>query len=139
MSTDGSSIAIRGAIEGFYGTYYTFPERNDLLRFLGQHDFNYYLYAPKNDRQHRARWWEPYPAGVLDNFAETIRVATHAGVTFCYAISFGTPIDFSSASHFEAVTQKFQCFLDRGCRSFGVLYDDSPTYFSEGRASEHFQ
>ncbi|MFW5888016.1 MAG: beta-N-acetylglucosaminidase domain-containing protein, partial [Bacteriovoracia bacterium] len=38
---------IRGVIEGFYGFYYTFSERNDLIKFLGNNNFNYYIYAPK--------------------------------------------------------------------------------------------
>jgi hyaluronoglucosaminidase len=70
------------------------------------------------------RWWEPYPPGVLDQFAETIHVARAAGVTFCYAISFGVPIDYSSEGDFDIVTEKLRAFYDRGCRSFGVLVDD---------------
>lgn len=133
------AFPVRGAIEGFYGTYYTFPERNDLIRFLGRHGFNYYLYAPKNDRQHRTRWWEPYPPSVLERFAETIRIARHAGVTFCYAISFGTPIDFSSVDDFGAVLSKLETFLEMGCRSFGILFDDSPTYYSVPGNRESFR
>jgi hypothetical protein len=44
-----------GVVEGFYGVFYTFPQRNDLIRFIGSHGYNAYLYAPKNDRQHRIR------------------------------------------------------------------------------------
>jgi hypothetical protein len=34
-----SPFAVRGVIEGFYGAYFTFPERRDLIRFLGRHGF----------------------------------------------------------------------------------------------------
>lgn len=139
MAADLEPFAVRGAIEGFYGTYYTFPERNDLIRFLGKHDFNYYLYAPKNDRQHRARWWEPYPPSVMEQFAQTIRISRHAGVAFCYGISFGTPIDFSAESDVSAVMMKLETFLDLGCRSFAILFDDSPTYYSVGGNRENFR
>src|SRR5688572_1479837 len=50
-----SPFTLRGAVEGFYGVFYTPPERNDLIRFLGKNGFNLYVYGPKNDRQHRAR------------------------------------------------------------------------------------
>lgn len=136
---DSGGFAVRGVIEGFYGTYYTFPERNDLIRFIGKHGFNHYLYAPKNDRQHRARWWDPYPPRVLEEFAATIRVAERNHVTFSFAISFGVPIDFASPEDFGAVTAKYECLLERGCRSFAVLFDDSPTYFNHGQNAGHFR
>ncbi len=120
----GSPFPIRGALEAFYGTYYTFPERNDLIRFLGENGFNFFLYGPKNDRQHRVRWWEPYPGEVLDQFAATIELAQACGVTFCYAISFGSPLNYSSAEDFHVVIEKLQGFFDRGCRAFSVLFDD---------------
>jgi hypothetical protein len=63
---------ILGIIEGFYGVYYTFPERNDLIRFGEKHGFNTYLYAPKNDRQHRACWREDYPAAIMAQFIEVL-------------------------------------------------------------------
>ena len=84
---NASPFQIRGVVEGFYGVYYTFPERNDLLRFLGRHGYNSYIYGPKNDRQHRARWWQPYPDEVMAQFAETVAIAREAGISFCYAIA----------------------------------------------------
>ncbi len=125
-----SPFAIRGVIEGFYGTYYTFPERNDLIRFLGRHGFNFYAYGPKNDRQHRMRWWDPYPPEVLRQFGRTIGIARDVGVDFCYTISFGVPPSYATAEDFDAVTEKLRHFYDMGCRNFGILLDDSPTGFS---------
>lgn len=115
---------LRGVIEGFYGTFYHFPERNDLIRFLGQNDFNFYLYGPKNDRQHRMRWWDPYPAPVLDDFEDTIALARENGLEFCYAISFGVPMQYGLPQDYEVITGKLRKFYDRGCRSFGILLDD---------------
>src|ERR671933_350876 len=119
-----SPFEIRGVVEGFYGVYYTFPERNDLIHFLGEHGFNLYIYAPKNDRQHRNRWREPYPAKIMAQFAETIRVAASAGVTFCYALSPGVSMCYSSEAHFEKITDKFRAFYELGVRSFSLLMDD---------------
>jgi hyaluronoglucosaminidase len=124
FSLDPSPFALRGAIEAFYGSFYTFPQRNDLIRFLGQNGFNFYLYGPKNDRQHRMRWWDPYPDAVLAEFAETIWTARESGIRFCYAISFGVPMDYASQRDFDIVTAKLKSFYDRGCRDFSVLVDD---------------
>jgi hyaluronoglucosaminidase len=125
-----SPFALRGLIEGFYGTFYTFPERDDMIRFLGAHGFNFYAYGPKNDRQHRMRWWDPYPDEVMESFARTIAIAQDEGVRFCFTISFGVPPSYATSEDFEVVTAKFQRFYDRGCRSFGILLDDAPTGFA---------
>jgi hyaluronoglucosaminidase len=133
-----SPFALRGALEAFYGAYYTFPQRNDMLRFLGRNGFNFYMYGPKNDRQHRARWWDPYPGGVMAEFAETIWIAREAGVTFCYAISFGTPMNYASLDEFAIVTTKLQGFYDRGCRAFCLLLDDIGYGFGTEANAERF-
>jgi hyaluronoglucosaminidase len=125
-----SPFALRGVIEGFYGTFYTFPERNDLIRFLGAQDFNVYVYGPKNDRQHRMRWWDPYPDEIMEDFGRTIQVAHDAGVRFYFTVSFGVPLSFATSEDFGVVTGKFQALYDRGCRAFGILLDDAPTGFA---------
>ena len=48
---------------------------------------------------------------------ETIRIADECGVTFCFAISFGTPLDFVTQEDFEVVTSKLHEFYVRGCRA----------------------
>lgn len=144
MMADGRLAAapwpfpVRGVLEGFYGAFYTVPQRNDLIRFLGRNGFNFYLYGPKNDRQHRMRWWEPYPDRVMANFAETIWVARDSGVTFCYAISFGVPMDYSSAEQFGIVTGKLEGFYQRGCRAFCLLLDDLTYGFGNVSNAERF-
>lgn len=130
MPESESPFALRGVIEGFYGTFYTFPERNDMIDFIGKQGFNFYAYGPKNDRQHRMRWWDPYPPVILEEFAKTIRVAQDARVQFCYTISFGVPPSYATSEDFDVVTEKFRRFYDLGCRAFGILLDDAPTGFA---------
>lgn len=112
---------IRGVIEGFYGPFYTFPERNDLIRFIARHGYNLYIYAPKNDRQHRVRWREAYPLEMMEQFAQTAAIAHEAGVTFCYAIS---PIDYDPALDFATLTAKLHSLFVCGVRAFSLLVDD---------------
>ena len=133
-----SPFQIRGVIEGFYGVFYTFPERNDLIRFLGHHDFNLYVYGPKNDRQHRARWWEPYPDEIMAQFAETAAVANECGVRFCYATA---PVSYASGEDFYRVAAKVRAFFDIGVRGFSVLMDDimpSSDSDPDGRGYQHY-
>ncbi len=118
-----------GIVEGFYGVFYTFPERNDLIRFAGQHGYNLYVYAPKNDRQHRARWWEAYPAQIMAQFAETVTIAQQSGVRFCYAISPGGAIAYSSPEDFTRLTAKLDTFYALGVRAFSLMLDDNEPGF----------
>jgi len=113
-----------GVIEGFYGAFYTTPQRIDLIRFIGAHGFDSYLYAPKNDRQHRARWREPYPDKIMRGFAETVSAAQASGVDFIYSLSPGETICYTSADDFARLTDKFAAFYAIGVRSFGLLLDD---------------
>ncbi|MAT45027.1 MAG: hypothetical protein CL609_22065 [Anaerolineaceae bacterium] len=115
---------IRGVVEGFYGFYYTHQERMALLRYMGQHGFNMYLYAPKNDRHHRDRWRDPYPPQSRVLFSETIQVAIKNEIRFCYGISPGTSVCYSSTEDFRSITDKFIYFYDLGVRSFSLLLDD---------------
>ncbi len=124
------TFPLRGLIEGFYGVFYTLPERLDMIRFAGRHGFNAYIYAPKNDRQHRARWWEPYPERILHGFAQAARVARESGVSFCYAIAPGASIRFSSPADFERLTAKLCQFYRLGVRDFSLLLDDIDPEFT---------
>lgn len=124
-----TALAIRGILEGFYGVYYTFPERNDLIRFSADHGYNYYMYAPKNDRQHRMRWREAYPDYIMELFAETVRVAHTCGVTFCYSIGSGVSMSYSSKDDMDLIKAKFEAFYAIGVRAFNITLDDIASTF----------
>ena len=121
---------MRGVIEGFYGPFYTHPERLSLLGFLGARGFNLYLYAPKNDRQHRARWRQPYPEKILAQFGEAVVVARQAGLEFGYALGPGIDVSYASDEDFGAIKRKFRNFFDLGVRTFSLALDDISNTFS---------
>lgn len=119
-----SPFAVRGVVEGFYGPPYTFPQRDDLIRWMGGHGYNRFIYGPKNDRQHRTRWREPYPAAVMASFAATVRAADSAGVAFCYAISPSVSICYACPEEFAILTAKLAAFYELGVREFAIFFDD---------------
>jgi hyaluronoglucosaminidase len=131
-------VAVRGVLEGFYGVYYTFPERNDLIRFSAAHGFNYYLYAPKNDRQHRMRWREPYPDYIMEQFADTVRIAESHGVTFCYSIGSGVSMSYASQEDFERIATKLKAFYHIGVRAFNITLDDIASDFKHEADRERY-
>ena len=46
-------IPLRGVVEGFYGTPWTFQDRADIIDFCRRNNLNSYVYAPKDDPYHR--------------------------------------------------------------------------------------
>ncbi len=50
-----------GIIEGFFGRCWQWHQRRQLADFMAREGFDFYLYAPKSDRQLRSRWREHWP------------------------------------------------------------------------------
>lgn len=122
--TTSSPFAIRGVVEGFYGPPYTFPERDALIAFMGRHGLNYYLYGPKNDRQHRNRWREPYPDAIMAKFARIVAGAREAGVRFCYALAPSVSVRYADEADFALICAKLGALYDAGARDFCLFFDD---------------
>ena len=59
-----------GLIEGYYGGPWTWEERADQARFLKDHGYSFYLYAPKADPYLRRRWREDYPQAEADDLLQ---------------------------------------------------------------------
>lgn len=114
---------MRGMIESFYGPPYTFEARLDLIRFLPRAGLDAYLYAPKDDRYHRDRWRDPYPAEFIAHFAEAARLSREQGVRFIFALSPGGSFDPDSGD-FAAIEDKLGALYTAGVRDFCILFDD---------------
>ncbi|MBX3024072.1 beta-N-acetylglucosaminidase domain-containing protein [bacterium] len=123
---------MRGAIEGFYGPLYSFEQRLDLLRFLPRAGLDTYVYAPKTDPYHRARWRDPYPAEWMAHFRELASTARDLGLRFVFALSPGAQFD-PDAGDQAAVQDKLATLLDVGVRHFCLFFDDLAP---GGRAAE---
>ena len=121
---DWPSTALRGVIEGFYGTPWSDPARLDQLDFLAAHKMNIYVYSPKDDPYLRAQWRDAYPADKLAVIKGLSDRATADHVAFTYALSPGLSVCYSSDADEKAVVAKFQTLWDVGVRSFAVPLDD---------------
>ncbi len=53
-------MRICGVVEGFYGRPWRPQQRQELYATLNALGLNAYLYAPKDDRKHRAFWRDLY-------------------------------------------------------------------------------
>ncbi len=120
------SFAVRGVVEGFYGTPWSHDARLEVMSFLAGHGMNAYAYAPKDDALHRAEWRTPYGPAELDRFRELATEGAGAGVRFGFAVSPGLDIEYESATDRDALLRKLGPLRDAGVSWFLLLLDDIP-------------
>ncbi|RNB54365.1 protein O-GlcNAcase [Brevibacillus gelatini] len=119
-------FAVRGVIEGFYGTPWTHAERLDMIDFLHRHDYNAYFYAPKDDVFLRERWMEPHPEAAMRQLDELIASTAGRGMQFVYGVSPGLSMEYANPAHTELLVKKYRTMYDKGVRYFSLLFDDIP-------------
>ena len=83
------SFAVRGIVEGFYGTQWSHAERLAALAFLGAQGMNAYMYAPKDDVLHREHWRDSYDNDAIARFAELTATGRAHGVHLHFEIRKG--------------------------------------------------
>ena len=120
-------IPLRGIIEGFYGTQWTFENRADLMNFCRQHNLNAYIYAPKDDPYHREKWREPYPVEKIVEMEKLVTLAKNNGVRFIFAISPGLDLNYKGKKaddDFKLLLRKIDSMYNIGVRNFAIFFDD---------------
>jgi len=112
-----------GVIEGFYGVPWSFRERRDQLRAMASLGLGTYLYAPKNDPLHRARWREPYPEPDRVAFRSLAEEARRLGVRFLFGLS--PFIDYrGDEADYQVLLAKCRSFQEDGADGIAILADD---------------
>ncbi|MFI6822799.1 beta-N-acetylglucosaminidase domain-containing protein [Micromonospora sp. NPDC050187] len=126
----GAALPLRGTVEGFYGPPWSPAERLAHLEFSALVGLNTYVYAPKNDPYHRARWRDTYPADELRQLAALAERARSLDIRFVYAISPGLTMRFADDADHRALAAKTAALWDAGVESFALFFDDVPTELS---------
>ena len=121
--TDWPSVSCRGVIEGFYGNPWSHKDRLRQFDFYGQNKMNIYVYGPKDDPYHRAKWREPYPEKEAALLGELVQAAHRNKVQFVWAIHPGGDIKWNKADS-VAVVDKLEKMYALGVRTFAVFFDD---------------
>ncbi len=117
---------LRGVVEAYYGRPWSGDARRDVIRFLGRHRMNAFVYGPKNDPYHRDRWREPYPEDALADLRATAAVARRARVRFIYAVSPALDVCYACDDDFDALTAKLAQLARARIRRFALFFDDAP-------------
>ncbi len=131
------AIPLRGVVEGFYGTPWSQADRLSMLQFCHEHKLNAYIYAPKDDAYHRAKWREMYPADKMADLQALIDESKKQQVKFIFAISPGLDIHFSgqeAEQDKQAMLKKLTAMYDMGVRDFAIFFDDIKNKDGKGQA-----
>lgn len=138
-------IPLRGVVEGFYGTPWTFDNRSDIIEFCRKNNLNSYIYAPKDDPYHRDKWREPYPAEKLAEMWLLITVAKKNNVRFVFAVSPGLDLNYKGAKgdeDFRLLMRKLDTMYKSGVRDFAIFFDDlkddKGNHHENGKAQAEF-
>ncbi|WP_331346510.1 beta-N-acetylglucosaminidase domain-containing protein [Cellvibrio sp. UBA7661] len=76
-----------GIIEGFFGRAWSWEDRKNYAQFLAQHQYDFYIYAPKSDKNLRREWQQDWPADVKNLLIELRQVYSHKQVSFGVGLS----------------------------------------------------
>lgn len=127
-----------GIVEGFYGKPWSMDSRIEMMKFLGKHGYNLYVYAPKSDPFHRTKWREFYPQNMLNDFKELIDIGKNSNVEFSIAISPGLSLVYSEPKEVDLFVEKMLPFYKIGVRIFGLFFDDIPQTLQNKRDIKKF-
>lgn len=136
--TRAAAPFMTGVVEGYYGRPWGHEARRTVVRFLGDHGMNTFVYGPKNDPYHRDEWRMPYPAGELAELGFTAREARAAGVRFLYALSPALDICYGCADDTRALKRKLRQLVRAGVKRFVLFFDDAPLALSHPEDVERY-
>jgi hyaluronoglucosaminidase len=132
------SFARWGIVEGFFGPLWSMSHRAAIFAFGAARGMNTYVYAPKDDPYHRARWREPYPRNKWRALVDLIRVAEQHRIEFVYAFHPGKGLCFSDPKPLQLLLEKATRFYDAGVQNFAILFDDIPSRLEHGADRRRF-
>lgn len=127
-------VPMLGVIEGFYGRPWSTDQRERLYARMAGWGMNTYLYAPKDDLWHRARWRDLYSSADLRTLERLLRAAQAQGLRFVYALAPGLDLNWSDPADREALIRKVSSLQEIGVSDFALLFDDIPA--QQGRAAQ---
>ncbi|MCI4457941.1 MAG: beta-N-acetylglucosaminidase domain-containing protein [Desulfurococcaceae archaeon] len=117
---------LKGVVEGFYGSFWSFDDRISVIDFMYKNDLNIYIYGPKDDPYHRVRWRESYPDKDMERFKMLIDYAERYNIDFSIALSPGLDINYESDKDLKLLIDKIARFIDLGSDIVSIFLDDIP-------------
>jgi hyaluronoglucosaminidase len=134
MNVGGGKLPPIGLIEGFFGPQWPEAERLAFAPFLQKNNFQFYLYAPKQDSHLRKKWrdpWEPEYRAKLAAYSKHFRAhSVQFGVGLSPFELHALPKPSGKAHLREKLAQLEEIGLDW----LGLFFDDMPVHEGLGEA-----
>jgi hyaluronoglucosaminidase len=121
---DWPEFNVRGVLEGFYGKPWPDANRIAMIPWMGDLKMNIYLYTPKDDEKLRFGWRVPLSKKELQKVHDLNKMAADHFVKYCWSLSPGVSINFSSTKDMKSAYNKYKSALDQGVRCFTIAFDD---------------
>jgi hyaluronoglucosaminidase len=122
----GPGFAVRGVIEGFYGSQWSDETRLDMVDFMARKRFNTFLYSPKDDAYLRREWRAPFDERGRHRLAELIAHCRDRDVDPMVGISPGLSMRYSSEEDATLLSEKIAYLVELGANPIALLFDDIP-------------
>jgi len=113
-----------GIIEGFFGRSWSYESRCAYAKFLAQHQFDFYIYAPKNDTYLRRHWQENWPDNTKNELINLRHIYADNHVAFGIGLS---PLEIWRDTHdrdYSQFKKRLQQLNDLSPDILCILFDD---------------
>jgi len=87
MQTNKNCTTPYGIIEGFFGRSWTWEDRRNYAQFLALNKYNFYIYAPKSDKNLRKDWQQDWPTEIKKSLSSLRQTYRAANVQFGIGLS----------------------------------------------------
>jgi hypothetical protein len=131
---------INGYIEGFYGKLLDWESRKLIISALNKNKMNTYLYAPKEDKNHRFHWRKKYSPQWRKSFRDFTNFSKEKKIEIIAGIAPGLDFDFnvlknnpksSKRSDISLLFNKAKQLLNDGASAIALLMDDIQDDFTK--------
>ena len=126
---DYADVVTRGFIEGYYGNPWSTEDRVNLMNWGGYYKLNAYVYAPKDDPKHNAKWQELYTPEEIEQKVKPLAAAgNRSKCRFVFALHpfMRDPITAANYdTYVPKMKDKFRQVIDAGVRQIAILADDA--------------
>ena len=126
---DYADVITRGFIEGYYGNPWSTEDRVNLMEWGGYYKLNAYVYAPKDDPKHNAKWRELYtPEELETKIGPLAEAGNRSKCRFLFALHPFMSNPITAANYDETLPilkAKFTQVMDYGVRQISILADDA--------------
>jgi len=131
---------INGYIEGYYGQLLDWESRKLIIKSLSKNKMNTYLYAPKEDENHRLNWRNKYSSKWRKSFRDFTNFSKKNNINIIAGIAPGLDFNFKKFinssnkiknSDFNLLLNKAKQLLEDGAAAIALLLDDIPDEFEK--------